>query len=849
MPTRHSTLIRWLVTSTLVGSFYCLATTAELQRVAYDDAGAPDRQPHWVDGGNWKFANAGEATEAERTCVFGPLVEFGYAGLKPQASYQVKLTFFADADRTMRVKAGTATLGEVKAENGRTSSYQFAIPAAAYAAGKLALTLERLSGPNAVVSEIEILSDDPTALTPLPEPEFVLPRLSPRPTAVAGIANPMLDLGGTWRFHPAPAADFATAAKEAEIGWADIQVPGEWVMQGFEVKPGTAAGYVRHFTVPKEWAGNRIRLRCDAVYSDAVVWINGNEAGKHSGGFTPFELDVTGLVKPDAENTIAISALNESVADQIASATQYACHQLGGIPRHLRLFVLPESNIASLQVTTKFDAAFRDVLLGVELTVALDGAAKATGLQAVLSLTGPDGKGVPLSPNRLALDSLRGVASIPVTHPIQWDNEHPNLYALTVRLEADGKTLETLTQKVGFRQVEIRGNELWVNGKPVKLRGSNHHEVYPVTGRSLPAGIHRRDIELFREANVNLLRTCHYPPDEALMEAADELGMFIECEAPLCWAPGSGHRDLVCQQTAEMVLTYRNHPSVLFWSLGNESSWGSHFIASSKLARKLDPTRPQTFNNPGDQNFTEIANLHYPCHDGPAAARQGTKYPIYLGEDCHLNAYNRLELATDPALRETWSRYTREMWDDIYNSKGCLGQSIWSGVDDTFYLKDNQTVGYGTWGPIDGWRRPKPEYWGMKKAYSPVRILSADLTAATSNIVQIAVENRYCFSDLNEMTIAWRCGRQSGTAQADVPPGTKGFFPVRLEKAPAASERLELVFNDPRGFITDQFSLPLYRSQIIRLESRTDALSPPIICRSQAPSSCCCRSMMPGRRR
>ena len=798
-----------MLTVLAAGSLSWLGMAADWHRVAYDDAGEPAQQTHLVEGSDWTFENPGEGTPAARTCVFGSRIEFGYAGLTPQASYRAKLTFFADADRTMRVKAGDATLGEMKAENGRTTSCEYAIPAAAYASGTLSLMLERLSGPNAVVSEVEILSDAPATLAAIPEPPFSLPRLSPRPKAVSGCARPKLDLGGVWRFHPAPASGFGPAARETGAGWVDIQVPGEWAMQGFEVKPGTAAGYFRTFKAPGDWTGKRIKLRCDAVYSDAVVWINGNEAGKHSGGFTPFELDVTGWVKPGADNTIAMSVLNESVADKLASGSQYACHQLGGIPRPLFLFVLPESNIASLQVTTRFDTAFRDAVLGVEIEASNDGAANAPGLYAVLSLTAPNGKLVAGFPKRVALDSLRGSASIPVARPVKWDNEHPNLYTLTVKLETDGKTRETLEQKIGFRQIEVRGNELLVNGKPVKLRGSNHHEVYPVTGRAVPAGIHRRDIELFREANVNHLRTCHYPPSEDLMTAADELGMFIECEAPFCWAPGDGHRALVCQQTAEMVLTYRNHPSVLFWSLANESAWGRHFVASSKLVRQLDPTRPQTFNNPGDQRFTEIANLHYPGHDGPAQARRDTRHPIYQGEDCHLNAYNRLELATDPALRDTWGRYTREMWDDIYATKGSLGQSIWSGVDDTFYLKDNQTVGYGTWGPIDGWRRVKPEYWGLKKAYSPVRILNADSLVANGKTILLAVENRQNFANLNEMKISWSLGKQSGRTTADIPPGGKGNVLIRLARPPQAGERLALSVIDPRGFVADQFNLSL----------------------------------------
>ncbi len=464
-------------------------------------------------------------------------------------------------------------------------------------------------------------------------------------------------------------------------------------------------------------------------------------------------------------------------------------------------------------MATKFDKAYRDATL--ELNIGVENAAEHT--IAALTLTGPDGKDVPLSPDRVAL----GHASIPVANPLKWDNEHPNLYLLTVKLEVDGQAVETVTQRVGFRQVEVRGNQLFVNNLPVKLRGCTHHESYPTTGRTVPIGIPRLDIELFREGNVNLLRTSHYPPDEALLEAADELGMFIECEAPICWCkdPAGRQTELVGRQTAEMVEAYRNHPSVLFWSLANESKWGPYFIASSELVRQLDPTRPQTFNFPGDQKYTEIVNEHYTGHHGPEHARANTQHPLYQGEDSAVCVLNRVELATDPGLRDLWGQYHRELWDDIYATAGDLGESIWAGVDDTFFVQNDRTFGYGGWGVLDGWRRPKPEYWLMKKAYSPVRLLhapgsrggggSGGAVAVKDSMIQIAVENRQNFCNLKEMKIAWKLGGQMGEVVADIPPRSQGVIRIWLSAATRTSDKLELTFTDPRGFVVDQFSLPV----------------------------------------
>jgi beta-galactosidase/beta-glucuronidase len=796
------------------------------KRVAYDDAGEPTQQPHLLEGENWTFANPGAATPAARSVVFGQTVKFGYANLNPQANYQAKITFFADEDRSMLVKADRLQIGKASAHKGKTETVTLDIPVEAITDGKFILAIEKITGPNAVVSEIEILSYDARQLIPmanakeeilrvdLPDFEKLTPILSPQPTAVAKCANPVLDLGGVWKFIEAVTPGFE---KTAPQNWKDIRVPGEWSMQGFKVKhvrdgelfvSGDTAGYFRTFTVPADWKGKAIKLRCDAVYSDATVFVNGKEAGKHQGGFTPFELDVTGLVTIGAENSIALSICSESTADSLASASKYACHQLGGISRGIKLFALPKTHLSSLFVVTKFDAKFKDATLELETAVEGGDAELLLSLARITSDKSDKSDKSDLSDIRIK----PGHSSIPVATPAKWDNEHPNLYLLTVKVEVGGNVVETVTQKIGFRQIEICGNETFVNGKPVKLRGSNRHEVYPSTGRSLPAGIHRYDIELFREGNVNLIRTCHYPPDEALLDSADELGMFIECEAPFCWSPGDGHVELVCRQTAEMVVAYRNHPSVILWSVANESGWGPNFIASSKLIHHLDPTRPRIFNTwyrevqLYEEGFIEVANLHYPGRRGPEIAKKYTKRPIYLGEETHLNAYNRLELATDPALRDLWGRTIRELWDLEYSTTGVLGQSIWSGIDDTFYMYENDTVGFGAWGPIDGWRRPKPEYWGMKKAYSPVRLGKPELTDGS---VTIAVENRNHFSNLNEMRITWKLGTESGTVTADIAPGTKGSLTIRPNSILRADAKLELTFTDPRGFVADQFSLAL----------------------------------------
>ena len=197
-----------------------------------------------------------------------------------------------------------------------------------------------------------------------------LPRLTPCPVSVSGVSEVKCSLNGTWKFNPTPSGEFWKSDTSIGADWDKIQVPGEWVMQGFSVPENFAACYRRHFKVPLSWKGQRIKLRCDAIYSDAKVWINGAEAGEHEGGFTPFELDISDFLEPGGENTIVIMVKSESFSDVLSLGSRYAQHPLGGIRHKIYLFCVPELNIASLHVSTVFDKEFSNATMQVMLDIA-----------------------------------------------------------------------------------------------------------------------------------------------------------------------------------------------------------------------------------------------------------------------------------------------------------------------------------------------------------------------------------------------------------------------------------------------------------------------------------------------
>ena len=243
-----------------------------------------------------------------------------------------------------------------------------------------------------------------------------MPRLTPQPVSVAGTDKLQVSLNGTWHFNPNPSKECCKAVAQNGHGWAKLEVPGEWTMQGFTVAKDTAAGYRRHFTIPTGWKGHRIKLRCDAVYSDARVWVNGRMAGQHTGGFTPFELDVTELIHPGQQNTIALAVKNESLADTLASGTFYAAHQLGGITRKIYLFSVPSLNIASLHVDTTFDKDYCDATLRVMLDITNESSQDIQDAQVQFELTDPANKPVTIEPHAVKLPAIKAGQTIKQTN-------------------------------------------------------------------------------------------------------------------------------------------------------------------------------------------------------------------------------------------------------------------------------------------------------------------------------------------------------------------------------------------------------------------------------------------------
>jgi len=628
-------------------------------------------------------------------------------------------------------------------------------------------------------------------------------RLSPIPTQVVGTDQPTISLNGEWSFRVEKGPTKA------------IKVPGEWEMQGYQVKAGEKAVYEKQVVIPESWKDKRIAIKFDAVSSHAVVKLNGQLIGEHEGGFVAFEMDITKAVKP-GPNTLTVEVRANTISDILSCVSQYAAHTVGGILRKVTLFALPEANVADLNVDIRFDRKYEHAKLHLHTLVN-----NSTSAEKVLAIryTLTDRNGKTIFQKNTDKTRVAGNQSVPVElaidvkKPQQWTAESPYLYELATEVWSGDQMLQLNKQKIGFREIKIQGNQLLVNGRPVKLKGVNRHAVHPLIGRASDPALDRKDAQLFLAANLNYIRTSHYPPSEEFLNAADELGLYVESESALNWiqhhaSPIWRHWNFedpkflptMLNANRENVMSNKKHPSVIFWSLGNESRWSALWAEVNRTVKALDKTRPTAFhdqtwggfNNAGSK--ADIANYHYPGITGPAATDTMSR-PTLFGEYAHLSDYNRRELLTDPGVRDAFNAPMVTYFDSMYVHKGNLGGAIWSGIDDTFHLPDGRIVGYGPWGPIDGWRREKPEYFGMKKAYSPVRISNLQ---RTSKGMTLDVENRYDFRSLKDVEIRVIVDGKSVPVTSTLAARSAGK--LHIPYAQHEFSKVEIIVMDSRGF-------------------------------------------------
>lgn len=638
----------------------------------------------------------------------------------------------------------------------------------------------------------------------------------------------VLPLDGDWRFQ-------LLSAPDAPVGgaWSTAQVPGAWTLQGTsdlpqytnvampftEFPPHSPATnptgvYEREVDVPADWAGRRIVLQVGAAESVLLVHVDGRPAGISKDSHLAAEFDLTALVRPGARATVRLTVVKWSDASHLEDQDQW-WH--GGITRSVLLYATDPLHLADVTVRAAYSGELR-----VDCRVRDAGGALPEGWY----LTG-DLDGQPLAQDaefdranaedeRVSdfLGEARLLATVADVRT--WNAETPELYDLTVRLHrCDGTVADTSRHRIGFRDVEVVGRDLLVNGERVFVRGVNRHDFHPLTGRTVSYDDMRADLVLLKRFGFNAVRTAHYPNDPALYDLADELGLYVVDEADIEShdhaheiADDPRYLNAFVDRVSRMVLRDKNHPSVIVWSLGNESDYGANHDAAAGWLRRHDPTRPLQYEGAAKLGWAD-----------PDVASD-IACPMYASlEDCLAHALSGQQ--TKPLIQCEYSHAMgnsngtlADHWAAIEATPGLQGGFIWEFWDHGILqrVSDGRPAGRGGAGLYDNgvaapgyrWayggdfgesihdgafiadgvvfpdRTPKPAMYEHREISAPLRI-------ECFRHEGIVLGNHQHFRGLDWLTGEWRLDLADGTtltAPAVLPnlcPGETAAVPLPFE--------------------------------------------------------------------
>jgi beta-galactosidase len=579
-----------------------------------------------------------------------------------------------------------------------------------------------------------------------------------------------ISLNGTWDFAfgaDAAAADRLAGFYEVNFqgaGFTPVPVPSNWSLLGFEEpiysRPRQAGEgfYVRRFQAPQDLTGKRVLLHFGGVWASAEVWLNATPLGRHDSGFTGFAYDVTRTLKPGAENRLAVRVRQVTKDSSLDTNDDWS---LPGIYRDVWLEAMPAAAfIDRVETSTVFDDQFRDADLNVRVLVA---GSQPGPYELRAILTGPDGKETHRT--SIAVAAHRGTArdtlfTLHANAPLRWTAETPSLYRLTVELAQGGNVTHARSSRVGFRQISTTGGVLRINGQAVKLRGVNRHDEHPDTGRATTREQWLEDVRLMKAANINMVRTSHYPPAEGFIELCDEIGMYVMDEVPMGFGGESGDDPSFLGpgllRAQETIARDRNHPSVIIWSIGNEDPLTAMHLAVIRLVKGSDPTRPVLMPWRADGFMPPEIDILAPHYRPPSfldqiAARSDR--PVITTEYAHAYAEEGFG-----GLEESWRALTAHpsgaggaiwMWQD----QGLTRSRTGANGQPEKYLQVTQD---GWDGIVSADRKPQRDYWETKAVYAPVTLPVDSVSFLLAQpSVRIPIRNEYDFTDLSTVTVRW----------------------------------------------------------------------------------------------
>ena len=609
--------------------------------------------------------------------------------------------------------------------------------------------------------------------------------------------------------------------------WDEIPVPSNWQMHGYgrpiylnmrypyPVNPpyiphdyNPVGSYRTDFRVPGTWKNRQVFLHFDGVKSASYIWINGRKVGYSQDSMLPAEFNVTKYLKR-GKNTLAVEVYRWSDSSYLEDQDMW---RLAGIYRNVYLFSTPQVHVRDFAVRTDLDDSYTNATLMVRPRITNYSNQDLKEWNVEAQLYDAENKQV-LSEalSRSASSIVRerypqrgnvpfGLLQTTVENPRKWSAETPYLYTLLITLkDPGGKVVEIESCRVGFREVEIKDGQLFVNGKSIKLFGVNRHEHDPDHGRAIPVSRMLQDIKLLKTHNLNAVRTSHYPDDPTWYDLCDEYGIYLIDEANLETHGVGGYfsnepqwNTAFMERAIRLVERDKNHASVIIWSLGNESGCGPNHSAMAAWIHYNDPTRP----------------VHY---EG-AAARGRDPYYVNMISRMYARIPQIIRLATDPddnrpmvlceyahAMGNSVGNL-KEYWDAIRSHKRLIGGFIWDWADQG--LRKTGADGKEFWAyggdygdnPNDGNfccnglvqpdRRPNPSLYEVKKVYQHISVTPVEPLQGTFKI-----HNEYDFTNLDFVNVLWELTEDGKIIQ-------KGKLP-KLSLAPSEDKQINVPFEKP----------------------------------------------------
>jgi len=530
------------------------------------------------------------------------------------------------------------------------------------------------------------------------------------------------------------------------------EVPADWTTHR---EPNPVGSYRRYFEVPANWNGKEVFIHFEGVISAFYLWVNGQKVGYSENSMSPAEFNITPYIK-SGRNLVAVEVYKWSDGSYLEDQDMF---RFSGIHRNVFVFATPKVHVRDYFLQSDLSGDFSHATFKVKAALKNYATKRSAAASLEISL---DNKLI-LTKSIPAINaSSEQVFNLeaPVDHPALWSAETPTLYTVLLTLkDSKGNILEAFNTKFGFRKIEIRNQQLYVNGEPILLKGVNRHEVHPAYGKSVPLATMIRDIELMKQYNINTVRTCHYPNDPEWYKLCDRYGLYVIDEANL---ETHGAEDQLTKdprwkaayvdREVRLVERDKNHPSVIIWSLGNESWGGENFVAGKAAILGIDSSRPIHYE--GYNEIADIASTMYPSVNTlKEEGETPSPKPFFMCEYAHAmgNAIGNL----------------KEYWDVIESHQRLIGGCIWEWVDQgvnkqipgttqTFFAYGgdfNDMPNDGTFsikGLITSDRKIKPEIEEVKKVYQYIKIKPVDIKAG-----KVSIENKYDFINLSSFDLTW----------------------------------------------------------------------------------------------